>query len=361
VRRGLALLPGTRIVNGYGPTESTTFTCCYEVPRELGEGTASIPIGRPIGNTRVYVLDGEMEPVPIGVTGELYVGGDGLARGYLRRPDLTAEKFVPDPFGEEAGGRLYRTGDRVRHLADGNLEFLGRLDHQVKVRGFRIELGEVESVLGAHPGVKEAVAVVREDHPGEKRLVAYVVAEGEPGSQPAEGSTVASLRTFLQSRLPEHMVPAAFVILDAIPLTSSGKVDRRSLPAPGASRPELARAFVEPRTPSEQAIAAIWRGVLRLERVGVHDNFFELGGHSLLIVQAHGRLAKCFPDRSVSLVDLFRHPTIAELSAWLDADPGSGSLESTEGSAEKREAARERLGRRRGMREARVGAEDADA
>jgi hypothetical protein len=236
------------------------------------------------------------------------------------------------------------------------------VDHQVKVRGFRIELGEIESVLGGHPGVKEAVAVVREDHPGEKRLVAYVVVGGgEAGAPGAEPPSLAPMRAFLQSRLPEHMVPSAFVALDAMPLTASGKVDRRALPAPGASRPELARAFVEPRTPPERAIAEIWRSVLRLERVGVHDNFFELGGHSLLIVQAHGRLRRRFPDRDVSLVDLFRHTTIAELAAWLGADRGSDLPKDVEEAAERREAARERLGRRRGIREALVAAEDPDA
>ena len=228
VRRALERLPATEIVNGYGPTESTTFTCCYPIPRTLDPSLTSIAIGRPIANTEVYVLDGRLWPVPIGVPGELYIGGAGLARGYLNRPELTAEKFIRRSLPHGPGCRLYRTGDRVRWRPDGNLEFLGRLDHQVKMRGFRIELGEIEAALAEHPQVREAVVLLREDRPGDRRLVAYVVARGEPVPSLSE------LRSFLRGKLPEYMVPSAFVFLGRMPLTPNGKVDRKALPAPEA-------------------------------------------------------------------------------------------------------------------------------
>jgi amino acid adenylation domain-containing protein/non-ribosomal peptide synthase protein (TIGR01720 family) len=306
VRRGLSLLPGTRIINGYGPTESTTFTCCYGIPRDLGERVGSIPIGRPIGNTRVYVLDRGMEPVPIGVGGELFIGGEGLARGYLKRPDLTAERFVPDPFGEEAGGRLYRTGDLVRYLADGNVEFLGRVDHQVKVRGFRIELGEIESALREHPGIKAAVAMVREDHPGEKRLVAYVVGRDGPAVEPSE------VRSHLKGKLPEYMVPSTIVCLESLPSSPNGKVDRRALPAPDGMA-ESREAYEVPRTPAEEALARIWAEVLRVPGVGVRDNFFELGGDSILSIQIVARARES--GLRLTLKQVFEHPTVADLAA----------------------------------------------
>ncbi|HVS00351.1 MAG TPA: amino acid adenylation domain-containing protein, partial [Thermoanaerobaculia bacterium] len=300
-RRALEVLPGLTLINGYGPTEGTTFTCCHAmtVPAAIGD---TVPIGQPISNTRAYVLDSGLRPVPVGVWGELYAGGDGVARGYLDRPDLTAERFVPDPFVEEPGGRLYRTGDLVRWRLDGTLEFLGRRDGQVKVRGFRIELGEIEAALAAHPGVRQAVAVLRRDRDADPRLVAYVT-----------GSARASeLRPFLLGRLPEPMVPSDFVTLDSLPLTPNGKVDRRALPAPdraGAAE----EAFVPPSTPLESRLAEICAEVLGVERIGMRDNFFALGGHSLLATQLVARLRERH-GIEVSLEAVFDAADIGELA-----------------------------------------------
>jgi amino acid adenylation domain-containing protein len=308
VERVLRELPHCRLLNGYGPTESTTFASCH--PVVTGDLLDSVPIGRPIANTRAYVLDGHMGPVPVGVPGELYLGGLGLARGYLGRPGLTAERFVPDPFGPafggELGGRLYRTGDRVRWRADGALEFLGRMDDQIKVRGHRVEPGEVEASLREHPAVRAAVVVAREDIPGEKCLVAYLVPE-----QPALG--VSELRTFLHQRLPDFLVPSAFVLLEELPLSASGKVDRRLLPRPAGQSSELAEAFVAPRGPIEELLAGIWATVLRIERVGVHDNFFELGGHSLLATQVISRILATL-GVELPLRAIFEAPTVAGLA-----------------------------------------------
>src|SRR5205823_5797689 len=249
-----------------GPTEATIDATSWRCERESQLQIA--PIGRPIANTQVYILDRQLRPVPIGVLGELYIGGDGLARDYFHRPDLAAEKFLPHPVSEAPRAWLYKTGDLVRYLPEGHLEFLGRLDHQVKVRGFRIELGEIEAYLGGHPGVREVVVLAREDSPGEKRLVAYVV--GQEGVIPS-GS---ELRGFLKERLPEYMVPSAFVGLPALPLTPNGKVDRRALPAPEGRG--MTEGYVPPCTPTEELLAGIWAEVLRQERVGRHDNFFAL-------------------------------------------------------------------------------------
>ncbi|MFL5539647.1 MAG: amino acid adenylation domain-containing protein, partial [Longimicrobiaceae bacterium] len=302
VRRVLAELPQTALINGYGPTENTTFTCCHRIAEAPREG-ASIPVGRPIANTYVRVLDAGMQPAPAGVPGELYAGGAGLALGYLNQPELTAEKFVADPY--LPGARLYRTGDRVRWRADGTVEFLGRVDTQVKIRGFRVEPGEVEAVLRAWPGVREAAVVVREDHPGDRRLVAYVAGE----------VAVDEVREHLRGRLPEHMLPGAIVRLDGLPLTANGKVDRKALPAP-----ELAPAedrYVAPRTPVEEVLAGIWAEVLRLERVGVEANFFEAGGHSLLATQVVSRIRELFAVE-LPLRALFEGPTVAELAARVE-------------------------------------------
>jgi len=307
VRRAQVVLPDTEIINGYGPTESTTFTCCHPVARGIGADAVSIPIGRPIANTQVYLVDARLNPVPVGVPGELCIGGDGLARGYLNCPDLTAERFIPDPFGEDAGRRLYRTGDLARWRSDGAIEFLGRIDHQVKIRGFRVEPGEIEAVLRQHPDVASAVVMAREDSPGIRRLVAYVVGAG---AQPLDTE---SLRAFLKRQLPDYMVPAAVVSLDALPLTASGKVDRRALPSPDHARLEEGATFVPPRTAREEELARIWSAVLGVERIGVSDNFFELGGDSILSIQVVARA------RAVGLGltprQIFQHPTIAELAA----------------------------------------------
>ncbi|ARN83875.1 hypothetical protein B1812_21565 (plasmid) [Methylocystis bryophila] len=290
------------IINLYGPTECTTYSSFALIsPRDERIPT----IGRPIWNTQIYLLDGRMQPVPIGAAGELYIGGAGLARGYLGRADLTAERFLPDPFGG-AGARLYRTGDLARHRADGDIEFLGRIDHQVKIRGFRIELGEIEAALSRIAGVREAAVLAREDQPGDKRLVAYVA--GREGTTPAAGE----LRAALQAHLPDYMLPSAFVTLDALPLTANGKVDRKALPAPDLGALQAHR-YVAPRTATEAALCRIWAQTLGLERVGVEDNFFELGGHSLLAVTLIERMRQ--EGLQADVRALFVSPTPAALAA----------------------------------------------
>jgi aspartate racemase len=306
VRKALEQLPGCRLINGYGPTESTTFACCH--PMTLPEDAAySVPIGRPIQNTQVYILDNRMHPVPIGATGELYIGGDGLARCYYGRPALTSQSFVPHPFSKEPGARLYRTGDRTRYLADGRIEFLGRLDSQVKVRGYRIELGEIETLLNQHPALSDAVVVVREDKADDKRLVAYFVTGQE------RKVTAVELRAYLQQSLPEYMVPAAFVALESLPLTANGKVNRKELPAPEAMPSEGENVYLAPRTPEEELLANTWIEVLGVERVGINDNFFEIGGHSLLATQVISRVREIF-QIELPLRELFDQPTIAGLA-----------------------------------------------
>jgi amino acid adenylation domain-containing protein len=311
VRRAVALLPDTQIINGYGPTESTTFACCYRIPARLDESMNSIPIGRPIANTEVYLLDSHLSPVPIGVPGELYIGGDGLARSYLNRPDLTAENFIPHPFGDELGARLYKTGDLARYLSDGNIEFLGRIDYQVKIRGFRIELREIESVLGQHPGVRETVVLAREDTPGTKRLVAYVVPVKEQACSTRE------LRNFVKQKLPEYMIPSVFVLLDVLPLTANGKVNRKRFPPPDQNRPELEASYAAPRTSTEERLAEIWSKLLGLNQVGIRDNFFDLGGHSLLAVRLFAEIEKAFKKRP-PLSCLFEDGTIEHLAKLVD-------------------------------------------
>jgi acyl-coenzyme A synthetase/AMP-(fatty) acid ligase/acyl carrier protein len=301
--------PGGRIVNEYGPTENTV-GCTIHWVGEADERSGGVPAGRPVPATTVYVAGRGMQPAPVGVIGELMLGGVQLALGYLGRPALTAERWVPDPFSGRPGARLYHSGDRVRWRADGVLEFLGRGDDQVKIRGFRIEPGEVEAALLALPAVSQAAVIVREDVPGERRLVAYVVPIGP--FNPAE------LRAALGKTLPEHMVPAAFVPLEALPLTPNAKLDRKALPAP-ESLAGPAREVVPPRTTAEHTIAAIWREALGVEEVGVEDNFFELGGHSLLLTRVHAGIREAFA-REVRLVDLFRHTTIASQAAFVTED-----------------------------------------
>ncbi|MCP4661319.1 MAG: amino acid adenylation domain-containing protein [bacterium] len=303
------------LFNLYGPTEASidvTWLPCER--RAPGSG---VPIGRPIANTAIRILDRRLEPTALGVPGELHIAGAGLARGYLRRPELTAETFVPDPASATSGARLYKTGDLARTLPDGRIEFLGRLDHQVKVRGFRIELGEIEATLIQHPAVEQAVAMSRPDERGDQRLVAYLVA-GE-GQSP----NVSELRSFLTARLPEYVVPSAFVALEALPLTPSGKVDRRSLPAPDGRRPEQEAAYAAPRSAVERAIAEIWKEVLSIDKVGLRDNFFDLGGDSLLLAQVHSKL-QTVVDAEISMIDLFRYTTISALTDFLRQDDGDG-------------------------------------
>ncbi|WP_164021357.1 non-ribosomal peptide synthetase, partial [Pyxidicoccus trucidator] len=305
VRRVLEALPAS-VVNGYGPTESTVFATSHSMTAPSHAEGASLPIGRPLAHTRVYVLDAHGQPVPIGVPGELFIGGDGLARGYMEQPALTAERFVPNPFSSAPGARLYRTGDKARWRADGSLDYLGRLDFQVKLRGFRIELGEIEATLARHPHVREALVLVREDSPGDQRLVGYFTSQ----AQPLEPS---ALRAFLKEHLPEYMVPGALVPLEAFPLTPNGKVNRKALPAPEASLLASASVYVAPRTPTEERLASLWAEVLRVERVGIHDHFFELGGHSLLATQVVARIRSAF-NIELPLRALFEAPTLEQLA-----------------------------------------------
>ncbi|MFI6442940.1 amino acid adenylation domain-containing protein, partial [Streptomyces sp. NPDC050759] len=301
--------------NVYGPSETTIWSTAYEC--EASPDT-SVPIGRPLANTSVYVLDERMRLAPVGVPGELYIGGVGVSRGYRGRPGLTAQRFVPDPFGERPGARLYRTGDLVRYRPDGQLEFLGRLDHQVKVRGHRIELGEIESVLLGHPEVANATVIVREDQPGDRRLVGYVRA-GAPGLQ------VGSLRSYVGERLPGYMVPSVIVELPEIPLLPSGKVDRSRLPVPEAERPDLSAGYVAPRGPVQEVLAGIWADLLGLDRVGAEDDFFELGGHSLLVTRVMSRVRDTF-DVEVPFGALFDAPTVAGLADAIDEQRASGGV-----------------------------------
>ncbi|NEP60335.1 MAG: amino acid adenylation domain-containing protein, partial [Symploca sp. SIO2G7] len=298
---------GRLFINAYGPTETTVNASMVE----CGNGGQSLPTVRPAANKQLYILDQHLQPVPIGVPGELHISGVGLARGYLNRPEKTAETFIPNPFSDELGSRLYKTGDLACYLNDGNIKLLGRLDHQVKIRGFRIEPGEIEARLTQHPIVQESVVIVREDQPGDKRLVAYVVPNRE------QLLTIGDLRRFIGEKLPKYMVPTAFVTLDALPLNPNGKVDRLALPVPDTARPELEAAFVAPRTPTEQVLAEIFVRVLEVQQVGVSDNFFELGGHSLLATQLIAQLLKTF-ELEVTVVDLFEAPTVAGLAERIE-------------------------------------------
>ena len=302
-----------RWINAYGPAEASVTVTAYEpFAHEVGLDGRDPPIGLPIGGTAVHILDDRGSPVEAGSTGELYVGGDNLARGYLRRPHLTAERFVPDPFSGRAGARLYRTGDLARRSPEGDIEFVDRLDRQLKVRGFRVESCEVEGALAGHPAVSEAVVLAREDTPGDKRLVAYLVTAA--GATP----TASDLRRFLSERLPAYMVPSAFLLLDAFPQTPNGKVDRAALPVPPHTRPDLASEWVAPRTATEEALASIWSAVLGIGDLGVEDDFFELGGHSLLATQVVARAREAFAT-DLPLRAIFESPTIAGLAAVIDA------------------------------------------
>jgi len=303
--------PETRLINSFGLTEATIDSSYFESTALDLSTDQVVPIGRPFANTRLYILDEHLQPVPVGVPGELYVGGPGVARGYHNRPELTKKKFIPDPFSDGPEARLYKTGDLARYLPDGNIEFLGRLDYQVKIRGFRIEPGEIEAVLSGHPAVRDAAVVALEIAPGDKRLAAYVVPAQEPPP------TAGELRLFLQERLPDYMVPSAFVLMDALPLTPNGKVDRQALPAPDWSLRQLEGEYVAPRTPVEEVLANIWAQVLGVKQVGVHDNFFELGGHSLLATQLVSRVREAF-EIDLPLRNVFESPTVAMLAEHIE-------------------------------------------
>ncbi|MCP4694904.1 MAG: AMP-binding protein, partial [Desulfobacterales bacterium] len=326
-----------RLVNMYGITETTVHVTFGLIrPGDVSAGEGRSPIGAPLPETRVYVCDREMNLKPIGVPGEMYVGGTGVSRGYLNRPRLTKERFLRDPF--HSGERFYRTGDLGRWREDGTLEHLGRNDFQVQVRGFRIELGEIEAALLSHPAVWKAAVIAREEAPGAPMLAAYIV----PGEN-ARAPSASTLRDHLLETLPEYMAPSAFVTLPAMPLTANGKVDRRALPAPDQIRPDLETAFAPPENEVEEVIADAWRRVLKKEKVGVLDNFFDLGGHSLTLIQVNNRLQETFPD--LAMVDLFKHPTIRSLARRLGEKgkkPDGVSVEEIDHRAERRRAARRR-------------------
>ena len=296
-------MPQSILINLYGSSEVSADVTWYDTSKN--QSLSSIPIGRPISNMQVYVLDAHLQPVPIGVPGELCIGGDGLARGYLNRPELTAEKFIPNPFSSEEGAYLYRSGDIGRYRFNGEIEYLGRSDRQIKLRGFRIELGEIENVLNQHPAVKQAVVLLREDEVDNKRLVAYIVSD----------NMSLELRSFVTEKLPDYMVPSVFVQLEALPLTPNGKVDYRALPVP-ENRRDLKQDYVVPKTEVERLIAEVWQEILQLEKVGINDNFFEIGGHSLLLVKVQAKLHDVF-DRDISTLDLFKYPSIKMLAEYL--------------------------------------------
>ncbi len=307
VRKFLEGAPTTVLVNGYGPTENTTFTCCHRMtsPEDVGR---TVLIGRPITNTEVYILDAHLQPVPVGIIGELYAGGSGLARGYYQQPELTAEKFIPHPFQNDSQARLYKTGDLCRYLTDGTIEFVGREDHQIKLRGFRIELGEIESQLALHPDVRQSVVLLREDNPGDKRLVAYLVpadAERHPSAS--------LLREYLHDKLPEYMIPSAWIVLDQLPLTTNGKVDRKALPAYDGSNLDLDKSYVAPRDAVEEQLASLWRGLLGVDHVGIHDNLFLIGAHSLLVARFVNQ-ARSLSHVDLTLRDVFQSPTVAGIA-----------------------------------------------
>ena len=312
-RRWFSVYPATPLVNAYGPTECSDDVTQFVIEQSPSATTTRMPIGEPLANMRMYVLDKKLSPVPVGVTGELYIGGTGVGRGYLREPARTAEIYIPDSFGNQPGARLYKTGDRVRWLPDGDLDFIERIDHQVKIRGYRIELGEIEAALGQRADLKDCVVVVRDDSPGGiKRLVAYLVAED--GSTPVTSS---ELSRYLKERVPEYMVPSAFVYLEEMPLTSNGKLDRRALPAPDFSRAEMDQNYVAARTPIEELLLGVWREVLGVEQVGIEDDFFGLGGHSLLATQLMSRVRNTL-GVEVPLRQLFEGPTVAELAQYIE-------------------------------------------
>jgi amino acid adenylation domain-containing protein len=308
------LFPGA-IYNMYGPTETTIWSTTYR----LDLPATSIPIGRPIPNTQTYVLDEQLAPVPIGKPGELYIAGAGVVRGYLRRPDLTAERFIPNPFSDDPGARMYKTGDIARYLPDGNLEYLGRADFQVKVRGFRIELGEIEAVLERHPGVRQAVVNALEERAGGQRLIAYLVFA--PESSPAAGE----LRSFLRENLPEHMQPSALVAMREMPLTANGKIDRRALPPLEKADLLLECAYEAANTELERRIVDLWKDALDIDHVGIDSNFYDLGAHSLLVAEVHIKLQEVL-GRELPVVAMFRYPTVRTLAAYLQEEEEDGSV-----------------------------------
>jgi acyl-CoA synthetase (AMP-forming)/AMP-acid ligase II len=341
-------------MNAYGTTETTVTSVLYQpTHRDERDTRSELPVGRPIANTEVFILDDHWQPVPIGTPGSLHIGGAGLARGYLNRPALTAERFIPNPFSRESGARLYRTGDLARHLSSGNVQFLGRAGRQMKIRGYRIELGEIKAVLTQHPAVREVVLLAQANDAGRHAdspdddvcLVAYIVTDD------GQKLSVGELRRFLQETLPEYMIPSAFIALQALPLLPNGKVDRRALPLPDQSRPELEQDYVAPRSEAERIIAAVWKSALRVEKVGVRDNFFSLGGHSLLLVQVHSQLVRAL-KKEFPMTDMFRFTTVAALAAHLSQPQEHTDIirQRRERAVARRASLRQGMNERRGTR-----------
>jgi amino acid adenylation domain-containing protein len=344
IERVQSLFSDCRIFNHYGPTETTVGVLTFEVKPSLDTpASVTVPLGRPLANTQIYILDANLHLVPEGIAGEVFIGGDSLARGYLNRPDITAERFIPNPYSDQPGMRLYKTGDLAHYLADGNVEFLGRLDHQIKVRGYRVESKEVEMALLQHDAIKEAAVIAQEDKSGNQILVAFVV--GMNGRGPGSSE----LRRHLQEMLPEYMVPSLFISLKSLPLTLNGKLDREALPDTSLHQAGLEEAYIAPRSDVEQAIAATWQEVLPVDRVGLYDNFFDLGGHSLSMIRVHSRLLEIF-NKDVPIIDLFKYTTVNALAKYLSEAPAmTPSFQQSHNRAETRRTA---INRQRALRKA---------
>ncbi|MEO1377529.1 MAG: non-ribosomal peptide synthetase, partial [Cyanobacteria bacterium J06635_10] len=330
VNKWLQIYPEIKIVNAYGPTEAADDITQFIVDKPRGENQRTIPIGKPLANLNLYILDSEMKLLPIGAPGEICVSGIGVGAGYWKNEQKTELSFVPNPFTdarknlpENRQDLIYKTGDLGRWLPDGNIEFLGRIDNQVKIRGFRVELGEIEAFLGKHLNVREAVVVVYQEEADNPQLVAYIVSSTEAVS------SISELRSFLKEKLPEHMIPSFFVMLENLPLAPSGKVDRKSLPKPDNLRPELETAYVSPRNEIERKVADIWQKILNVEKVGIQDNFFDLGGHSLNVLQVYSKLRELFPE-NLAMTDLFKYPTISSISRYLNQEEDSFANQSDE-------------------------------
>ncbi|MDZ8184112.1 MAG: amino acid adenylation domain-containing protein [Nostoc sp. ChiSLP02] len=346
VNKWLQIYPEIKIVNAYGPTEAADDITQFIVNQPFGENQRTVPIGKPLANLNIYVLDEQMQLLPIGAPGEICVSGIGVGAGYWKNQEKTNLSFVPNPFPDKRKklppnrqDLIYKTGDLGRWLADGNLEFLGRIDHQVKIRGFRVELGEIETFLNQHPNVRENVVIVQEDEPGNLLIVAYVVSKIEPIP------SISELRSFLKEKLPDHMLPSAFVMLENLPLAPSGKVDRKALPKPDNLRPVLETAYVVPRNEIERTIADIWQKILKVEKVGIQDNFFDLGGHSLNVLQVYSKLRELFkPD--LAITDLFKYPTISSISRYLNQEEDDSFENQSNELNEQLEAGKARLKQR---------------
>ncbi|MBW4506982.1 MAG: amino acid adenylation domain-containing protein [Scytonematopsis contorta HA4267-MV1] len=346
VNEWLNIYPSIRIANAYGPTEAADDITQFIVDKPFPENQRTVPIGKPLANLNLYIIDREMQLLPIGVPGEICVSGIGVGAGYWKNQEKTNLSFVPNPFTnttktlpENREDLIYKTGDLGRWLPDGNIEFLGRIDHQVKIRGFRVELGEIETFLGQHPNVRENVVIVYEEEPGNLQVVAYLVAKTEPIP------SISELRSFLKEKLPDHMLPSAFIILENLPLAPSGKIDRKALPKPDNLRPKLEAAYVVPRNEMERAVAEIWQKILKVEKVGIQDNFFDLGGHSLNVLQVYSKLKELF-KADLAITDLFKYPTISSISQYLNREDDETFTNQSNELNEKLEAGKARLKQR---------------